>query len=501
MTPVPSDENEADSRRAKKRELDRRAQRAARERNRNRIALLEATIEAMKKEDSGRKAAQLIEELTQVKKERDDLENTLQSIKDLITPHAPFHTSSNPTRNPPPPNKQPEVETGVTSDASPSEYIGMTATMNSIFDARTMASTAPQQDAQFMIGLDGELPLDPSFIPLSPLADGLIVPEPMDLCDCMLPPAPVISTTSSSTPKTSIWRKANEILGLQYPLSESMLQVEDELCEDLPVRVLLDGWGSFNTQNLPLLWQTLRQTDILQFQTCSDTERLAILVLMHRLLRYRADTAAENWSKIPPWLLSRPSQSLPHSPAIDFFVWLVTVPSILTKMYLSDNLSFLGLESESALCFYSTSTALIISGRSLQNPFDCPGHLNSGTATRKALSQDGILYQRHSRADFFGRTSHRMQNPSAPIESVNSDCMIFCGLLSFTGCAWIYNTMKRREIREKYGIEGSGTGDCCTSFWCLCCALVQQDNEVKARRLPGYDAQGYQPQKDGMQMP
>ncbi|KAF4985947.1 hypothetical protein FDECE_16206 [Fusarium decemcellulare] len=165
-------------------------------------------------------------------------------------------------------------------------------------------STAPQQHAQFMIGLDGELPLDPSFIPLSPLADGLIVPEPLDACDCMLPPAPVISTTPSSTPKTSIWRKANEILGLQYPLSESMLQVEDELCEDLPVRVLLDGWDSFNTQNLPLLWQTLRQTDILQFQTCSDTERLAILILMHRLLRYRADTAAENWSKIPPWLLS-----------------------------------------------------------------------------------------------------------------------------------------------------------------------------------------------------
>ncbi|KAF5004382.1 hypothetical protein FDECE_9129 [Fusarium decemcellulare] len=109
MTPVPSDENEADSRRAKKRELDRRAQRAARERNRNRIALLEATIEAMKKEDSGRRAAQLIEELTQVKKERDDLENTLQSIKDLITPHDPFRTSSNPTRNPPLPCKRPEV--------------------------------------------------------------------------------------------------------------------------------------------------------------------------------------------------------------------------------------------------------------------------------------------------------------------------------------------------------------------------------------------------------
>ncbi|KAI1029534.1 hypothetical protein LB504_010647 [Fusarium proliferatum] len=101
----------------------------------------------------------------------------------------------------------------------------------------------------------------------------------------------------------------------------------------------------------------------------------------------------------------------------------------------------------------------------------------------------------------FGRTSQRLDNPSGPIESINSDCAIFCAIQSFTGCGWIYNMMKRREIREKYGIEGSGMGDCCTSFWCLCCALVQQDKEVKVRTVPAYDAQGYQPVADGMKMP
>ena len=65
--------------------------------------------------------------------------------------------------------------------------------------------------------------------------------------------------------------------------------------------------------------------------------------------------------------------------------------------------------------------------------------------------------------------------------------------------------MKRSEIREKFGIEGDGMGDCCATYWCACCALIQQDKEVEARMPPGHasaqaQAQGYQAQQ-GMQMP
>jgi hypothetical protein len=62
--------------------------------------------------------------------------------------------------------------------------------------------------------------------------------------------------------------------------------------------------------------------------------------------------------------------------------------------------------------------------------------------------------------------------------------------------------MKRGEIREKYGIEGSGCGDCCTSYWCLCCALIQQEKEVKARQsYAGVDVRGYQPVSEAMHVP
>lgn len=42
-----------------------------------------------------------------------------------------------------------------------------------------------------------------------------------------------------------------------------------------------------------------------------------------------------------------------------------------------------------------------------------------------------------NRNTVFGRTSHRLQNPSAEPESGNSDCALFCGIQSLTGCGWM----------------------------------------------------------------
>ncbi|KAI1460410.1 PLAC8-domain-containing protein [Annulohypoxylon moriforme] len=101
-----------------------------------------------------------------------------------------------------------------------------------------------------------------------------------------------------------------------------------------------------------------------------------------------------------------------------------------------------------------------------------------------------------------GQTSERIRDPSMQsADMMNSDCMIHGLITCFTGCGWIYALMKRGEIRERYQIEGSGFNDCCVSYWCPCCALIQQDNEVKVRQRNGQPiAQGYQSQPT-MQMP
>ncbi|KAI3337741.1 PLAC8 family-domain-containing protein [Ustulina deusta] len=100
-----------------------------------------------------------------------------------------------------------------------------------------------------------------------------------------------------------------------------------------------------------------------------------------------------------------------------------------------------------------------------------------------------------------GQTSERIRDPSMQsADMLNSDCLLHAGISCLTGCGWIYAMVKRTEIRERYGIQGSGCNDCCVSFWCSCCALIQQDNEVKIRQRAQPNVQGYQVQP-GMHMP
>ncbi|EQL02446.1 hypothetical protein G6O67_008432 [Ophiocordyceps sinensis] len=102
-----------------------------------------------------------------------------------------------------------------------------------------------------------------------------------------------------------------------------------------------------------------------------------------------------------------------------------------------------------------------------------------------------------------GRTSGRMRDPSMEtFEEFNSECLAFCGIQCLTGCGWIYSMMKRGEIRDRYGIKGSDCEDCAVSFCCSCCAMIQQDKEVKWRTAGlAPITQGYQSQKEGLQMP
>lgn len=75
-----------------------------------------------------------------------------------------------------------------------------------------------------------------------------------------------------------------------------------------------------------------------------------------------------------------------------------------------------------------------------------------------------------------------MRDPTMQTSDLlNSDCLIHGGLTYCLGLGWIFAMMKRTEIRERFQIPGSGVGDCCVSYWCPCCAVIQQDNEVKSR--------------------
>jgi hypothetical protein len=284
----------AAARRAKKRELDRLAQRAARERTRSRIAQLEATVQAMAQKESDGRAATLVEHLAETTRQRHNLAKVVSSIEAAIRGHR-------------------EAQKG-TKDGN--EDLPQAAHSGAADSAAEIGSMEVLED-DFDLALTGPLdaltsPAVPSSLPWTDAVEAVsddtalahspfvIIPEPEKMCDCVVPPS--IPQRGHS----SIWRRANETLSGQEPLPWHMLQYEDDCGEDIPIRAILEGWDTVERiQELPPLWRRLRRIDQLQFSSCGKTERLAILRLMHRLLRYQVEPTADQFSRLPPWFLSR----------------------------------------------------------------------------------------------------------------------------------------------------------------------------------------------------
>ncbi|PNH51357.1 hypothetical protein VD0002_g4458 [Verticillium dahliae] len=343
MAPSPEG-NDVAARRAKKRELDRRSQRAARERTRTRIAHLEATVQAMAQQESSGTIASLMDQLVETRRQRDDLSRLVSSIETSVHVHREAERiAAKGFEQPRPSESNTHGEQWPGIDASsllqtqdlPMEMLSPSAIMDltplpsgDIFGLPTadFLDHIPSPEADPL--RHGELaeleaPRVPEFV---------IVPEPDKPCDCT---SPGVLPGRPSSSNHSIWRTANEALSSPGLLPVQTLRHEDGLGEDIPVQVILEGWDAVEgARNVPPLWRKLRRTDELQFSSCGKVERLAILLLMHTLLRYQAEPTADQYAKLPPWYLSRPSQSLPHSSAIDFFVW----PGVRERFVFSQHL-------------------------------------------------------------------------------------------------------------------------------------------------------------------
>lgn len=109
----------------------------------------------------------------------------------------------------------------------------------------------------------------------------------------------------------------------------------------------------------------------------------------------------------------------------------------------------------------------------------------------------------------YGRTSERLEDPALKEGSyVNGDVCYHCSmpaylvlnitqcclfvLAGYCGLSWVLMMMKRRDLREKFGIKGSVGEDCILSCCCPCCTLVQQEKELDAQASRFQAASGYE---------
>ncbi|KAJ4289571.1 hypothetical protein N0V90_010900 [Kalmusia sp. IMI 367209] len=337
------------ARRLKKREVDRRCQREARERKRSRVTYLESLVEDLKQQDTSGQVAALLKQLQKTEEERDGVLKTLKDIQHIMVQR---------------PLKLSEDQAQDTGTAK-AHVISEDANSRSEFtESTTEAYTSlPINTRSPLLGIDA-IPASISELFSSiPVPDGesdqynmssspgvvqRISPHPTDQALSQSRRAGVQHTTASSmkydwvNPRSScschghldrqpgqhavwqgnFWKFVSEVLSERLDWAEDVQPAEDVDSEDVPIRALLQGWDAVakRTAQHPS-WQMLRRIDEALFRPIPKTERLAMLRAMHLLIQFHTEPSAERYKRLPPWYLYRPSQHITHTYAIDYYAW------------------------------------------------------------------------------------------------------------------------------------------------------------------------------------
>ncbi|KAK9786222.1 putative Transporter [Seiridium cardinale] len=313
------------ARRLKKREQDRLAQRAARGRTKQRISELEATVAELSHAGPGQSTGRLREQLATVTKEKNGLVQTLNAIQNLIQARCSgdsvLHddSSHHAPRPPSAPLSGPSIGLSNAVDGSASNESAIDdngyptlPTTELLSPTSPILDVASQAAMMMPVALLGDIDIT------GQLSGEPRVPSP-GTCDCSY--SDPIDTGNNSSQPRSLWRSSNDFLKGSRKVPSNELTQADQQADDIPVRVLLEGWDAIaKSGQLSPLWAKLREIDELQFSNCGDVERLAILRMMHSLLKFHVEPTLDHCTNLPQWYLELPSQGLPHSYATDFFV-------------------------------------------------------------------------------------------------------------------------------------------------------------------------------------
>ena len=244
--------------------------------------------------------------LADTEKERDALAQTLKEVQKALTAHGP-EIKSEPESDEPFPDNERELEL---DDGSPPEQFNTNGNPHTSLRRESTSNSHESQARSTTETID-------LLQATKTLAHAELPKVCDDICEC----CKEARDSLTGVPK-SLWRYANNALLEPYKGNSPITPEEDLLAEDMPVRIVLEGWDAVDQQyGLPVSWRFLRQIDEGLFAQCAPTERLAILRTMHLLLQYHRDPTPQRRAKLPPWFLARPSQSIPHAYAINYFVW------------------------------------------------------------------------------------------------------------------------------------------------------------------------------------
>ncbi|KAL5585835.1 hypothetical protein FOVSG1_013527 [Fusarium oxysporum f. sp. vasinfectum] len=263
----------AEVRRLKKRELDRKAQRLARERTKNRITQVESMVDNLRQDESNAQVATLMDQLGKVTKERDNLLQVLDSLGSTVRRHIGDNNSATTTSEP---RSEPKSESPAyarpaqsESQSTPNEQIVPIMTQSAapgtsnftilelpvnplshhLFTYNGWSYTVSNEHYPSTMAFGNSIltPADNGFIRIQPPLPGfpptpeefdVVIPKARFLCRCS---SPTNCTSNYHDAKPNFWRAIDKTLVKLTKLSAKEILIEDYNAEDMPVRAIITG--------------------------------------------------------------------------------------------------------------------------------------------------------------------------------------------------------------------------------------------------------------------
>ncbi|KAF9872373.1 bZIP transcription factor [Colletotrichum karsti] len=344
------------SSRLKKREADRKAQRIAREKTKNRIAHLESLVAELSRKDDNATTVALMTQLSRVTEQRNKLVSCLETTSGMFSKNLEEVRESEEKSGAAGREGVEEAKAAVLLDAGldflapPPPAVGPTEekiaseleTRSSDHDVDCLMNGTALDASDLWI--DGVFPQTMPSPPPPPIPVPTTKPPQSTHDPSKHPPSSPKTIKSqhckqtcscASTTRTrrlsdgslvshNCWNAGNEILKEPFPLTEAMLRLEYQVSEDVPVHAVLHGWDSLaHSGRMTPLWRKVRQLDELCFNGCGPAERLAVLFMIHLLMRAYTDPTPVKSAVVPQWYLKTQLQQISpgHDPSADYFTW------------------------------------------------------------------------------------------------------------------------------------------------------------------------------------
>lgn len=347
------------SSRLRKRESDRRSQRQARERMKSRLAYLEGVVEQYRQDSIGDDATVVLKELSEAEREKDAAIEVLQKVWQTMSKYYNRPTALGPEQGQEAVDSDAERTAATMGGVAPglkarvdgnrgSDLAGIGEPVSQLVDHMSLRSSASPNKGSQPSALQPETERSQISSPCWGLAatmqqsgdTGCAKTPPFgfkrsnyapnwalstERCACQRETGPSISSENKghSSWRGNQWTFANEVLGERLTWHEGHIQPATDIeCDDVPIRVLLEGWHSVTQRGaLHPTWRIIERIDRTLFSCCPNVERLAILRAMHTLLQFHVEPNQRRYRCLPPWYISRQEFHHPRSYAIDYFAW------------------------------------------------------------------------------------------------------------------------------------------------------------------------------------